>query len=52
MSSNEPTVESIIHPFISLGLGWPKTLLIGIDQRLFVLQNCFDKIYISESAKR
>ena len=35
MSSNEPTEEPIIHPFISLGLGWPKSLLIVIDQKLF-----------------
>ena len=45
MSSNEPTEEPIIHPFISLGLGWPKSLLIVIDHSmLWVQYNCLSKI--------
>ena len=47
MSANGPILKPSPHPFTHLGLSWPKSLIIGIGQKFFlVLENHLGKIII------
>ena len=37
MSANGAILEPKFHPFIHLGLSWPKSLFIGIDRRTITI---------------
>ena len=49
MSANGPIPEPKIHPFIHLGLSWPKLLLLALTGFLLVLQNLFGQQNIQDN---